>query len=221
MAKKNFVVHKGTTVGAANIDAATGDLVTGGNITANGSATITGNITANGSATITGNITANANLSVGNNVTVTGNTTSSNFYQGQHRVLDESSRFNITAQRVDVSYTTNVVPLASSIDFEIDIGSAVVVYALTVSRPCRVEVFNSATRNERNPYTFVATAEHLTDDGSTLMSDGSVIQSRQYSIFANLDNTGKAYFRITNIDNVTTPVTVEFTYFAGVAGILV
>ena len=181
MAKKNFVAQKGATVGSANIDANTGNLVTQGNISANGSAIIGGNIFVGNTATIQGNLIANAN------VTITGNTAGPNFYQNGYRVLDESSQITVTTRRVDVTQTTDVIPLNSAAEFEVEIGAAVVVYALTVSRPCRVEVFNSSAKDELNPYTFVATEEHLTDDGSTLMSDGSVLQSRQYSIFANLD----------------------------------
>ena len=219
MAKKNFVVHKGTTVGAANIDAATGDLVTGGNITANGSATITGNITANGSATITGNITANSNVTIHGTASIAGDTLGANIYQNGNQVLDVTSRIGAQVERRNYSYTTpQWQQVNTPHEFVLELGIAVIVYQLTVSRPVKVEIFGSADYSEANPYTFVATSDHLTDDGTVLLSNGSIIQSRQYSIFANLEEppVSRVYARMTNIDNETAPVTLSLLYFSAV-----
>jgi hypothetical protein len=99
-----------------------------------------------------------------------------------------------------------------------DLGISSIVYALTVNRPVLVEVFATSLLNETNPYAFLATPDHLVDDGSVLLDDGSVIQQRQYSIFANQETPPepRVYARITNIDGVAGNVTVKLTYFAAV-----
>lgn len=160
-------------------------------------------------------------ISTSGNLTVSGKTFGGNIYQNGNQVLDTSTRIQTSVERRDFSYTTPAIPTNQSHEFEIELGVSVIVYRLTVSRPCRIEVFGSADKTELNPYTFVATSDHLIDDGSILLSDGSVIQSRQYSIFANLESPSqpKVYARVTNIDNETSPVTISLIYFVGVAGI--
>jgi hypothetical protein len=110
------------------------------------------------------------------------------------------------------------LPSGGYAEFDIDIGIASIVYGLTVNRPVLVEVFATPGQNETNPYTFLATLDHLTDDGTILMSDGSIIQQRQYSIFANQEEPpqNKVYGRITNIDGISGNVSLDLTYFAGV-----
>lgn len=124
----------------------------------------------------------------------------------------------ITVERKIFRYTVPDLPASSFHDFDIDIGISSIVYGLTVSRPCLVEVFGSESKNESNPYTFLATLGHLTDDGTILLNDGSIIQQRQYSIFANQDDPikGKVYGRITNTDGVTGEVEFSMTYFLAV-----
>lgn len=103
------------------------------------------------------------------------------------------------------------------VEFEMKLGQAAIVYNLTVSRPVKVEVFSTPDKNEPNPYTFIATPDHLTDDGSVWLNDGSSFQSRQYSIFTNLEEPPKDihYVTITSIDNhlAATPVIFELLYY--------
>jgi hypothetical protein len=82
----------------------------------------------------------------------------------------------------------------------------------------QIWVFGTAQKNEPNPYTFRATEDHLTDDGTTLLSDGTVIKTRQYSIFANLEEPvqEKVYARITNLSPVGGPLDIDILYFAAV-----
>lgn len=209
MAKKDFVIRKGMIVGLANVDAVSGNISTAGNI-------FTGrDLTVNGSISTIGNAT------VGSTLLVTGDTFGANIYQNGYQVLDSRSRVRLNVERQEFTYTTPAIPLNDFHDFEMELGVSVVIYNLTVSRPCKIEVFGSEDKTESNPYTFVATANHLSDDGSVLLSDGSIIQSRQYSIFANLETPAqpKVYARVRNIDNVTDPVTITLTYFIGVAGL--
>jgi hypothetical protein len=89
-----------------------------------------------------------------------------------------------------------------------------------VNRPVKVEVFGTPDRGEPNPYTFIATPDHLMDDGTVVLNDGSSYQSRQYSIFANLEDpaTSNIYFRLSSISSFLagTPVTLTFYYFPAV-----
>jgi hypothetical protein len=110
------------------------------------------------------------------------------------------------------------LPAGGFNEFEMDIGISSIVYGLTVSRPCLVEVFGTPGKNESNPYTFLATLDHLTDDGTVLLNDGSVIQQRQYSIFANQEEPARnrVYARITNTDGIGGKVDLNMTYFAAI-----
>lgn len=120
--------------------------------------------------------------------------------------------------RKKFNYEIENLPAGETHEFEIDIGFASIVYALTVNRPVLVEVFATPTKDETNPYTFLATFDHLTDDGTVLLDDGTIIQQRQYSIFANQEEPPqpKTYCTITNIDGVDGNVSLKLTYFAAV-----
>ena len=113
-------------------------------------------------------------------------------------------------------YVTPSIPVGDQFEFEIELGVAIIVYDLTLSRPCIIEVFGSPQKNEPNPYTFRAVPNHLTDDGTTKLGDGTIIKTRQYSIFANLEEPTplpKVYARITNDTADSSPVTITLTYF--------
>lgn len=118
-------------------------------------------------------------------------------------------------------YTTTVNLLGfGTVNFTIPIGVSSIVYAVTVSRPVKLEVFGTPARNEANPYTFIATPDHLTDDGTVFLNDGSSFQSRQYSIFANLEDPAEpnVYATMTSVDQylASTPVTLDLLYFPAV-----
>ena len=107
-----------------------------------------------------------------------------------------------------------------NVEFQMELGVSSIVYNLTVSRPVKVEVYSTPDRNENNPYTFIATPEHLTDDGTVVLNDGSSFQSRQYSIFANLEDppTTNVFVTISSIDEylAATPVYFSVIYFPAV-----
>lgn len=128
------------------------------------------------------------------------------------------SKNSVGIVRKKFSYSIPDLPAGGIHDFEMDLGISSIVYGLTVNRPVLVEVFATKFKNETNPYTFWATLDHLTDDGSVLLDDGSIIQQRQYSIFANQDEPveNKVYARFTNIDGISGPVEINLTYFPAV-----
>lgn len=87
-------------------------------------------------------------------------------------------------------------------DFALQLGQTALILALEVDTVVQVEAFEHSTMDDTNPYRFVATDDHLIDDGSTKMTDGTILRGRRYSIFCNQDPipTQDIYFRITNID---------------------
>jgi len=112
--------------------------------------------------------------------------------------------------------TLLLAPNASE-SFVIDSGSSAIVQRLEVSGPCVVEVFGTETHNpitDKTPYKFVAVAGHLVDDGSTTLRDGTVIKSRQYSIFVNLEDPirPQVYGQITNSQAVAASITIKLMY---------
>jgi hypothetical protein len=78
------------------------------------------------------------------------------------------------------------------------------VYNLTVTAPVRVEAHTTPAMTDENPYTFLATSLHQTDDGTVYFTDGTRLRTRQYSILANLETpaTKNIYFKITGIGDV-------------------
>jgi hypothetical protein len=64
MANKNFVVHNGLTVGPLEIDAATGNLITQGNILVAGDLTTQGTLAVEGDLDVIGNISISGDLGV-------------------------------------------------------------------------------------------------------------------------------------------------------------
>lgn len=112
--------------------------------------------------------------------------------------------------------TLLLAPNASE-TFVIDSGTSAIVQRLEVDGPCVVEVFGTETHNpiiDKTPYKFVAIAGHLIDDGSTTLRDGTVIKSRQYSIFVNLESPTRkqVYGQITNSQAVAAAITIKLMY---------
>ena len=97
-------------------------------------------------------------------------------------------------------------------DFSIPMSKTLIVHALSVDVPCQVQAFETASRLDTNPYTFIADSSHLNDDGSTLMSDGTILRGRRYTILSNMDFPVPSidqYFRISNLG--TQPIDVTLT----------
>lgn len=169
-----------------------------------------------------GNIIANTNITAGSLTvanaytlpTVTGDQGNYLVSDGQQGTYWAASLVNL--ERRKYNYVIEDLPAGADFEWRMEMGCiSAIVYALTVNRPCLVEVFATALRNETNPYTFLATLDHLTDDGTTLLDDGSIIQSRQYNIFANQEEPVAPYFyaRITNTDGISGPIELNATYY--------
>lgn len=119
-------------------------------------------------------------------------------------------------------YQTTITSLLgyANVDLVLPLGVSSIVYNLTVSRPVKVEVFTTPDMDEDNPYTFIATPDHLKDDGTVILNDGSSFQSRQYSIWNNLEDppTQNVYMKVSSLDSYLAgdPVELEVMYYPAI-----
>ena len=99
-------------------------------------------------------------------------------------------------------------------DFVLELAVSCIVLKLELSRPAMVSAYSSVARDESNPYQFKATEDHLTDDGSMLLADGTVFRSRNFSILANMEvvPSNNIYFRLESVDDASGPVVLTITY---------
>lgn len=119
-----------------------------------------------------------------------------------------------SATRASVEYSTRLLQPNAYEDFSLPLGKVALLETLRLSAPVTIEAFDTEDKLGSNPYRFIATADHLADDGQTLMSDGTVLSGRRYAILANgeLEPTANIFFRITNSSPVEMEVTVSITY---------
>lgn len=119
-------------------------------------------------------------------------------------------------QRTVFVHTLAQLPSTSSIPVELPFGKSALILNLSVSRVCKISVYGTADKSETNPYMFLADTSHLTDDGSTKLSDGTTLRSRRYSIFANMEQPAqsKTYMTVENVDGVEGSVVVTITYLS-------
>jgi hypothetical protein len=126
------------------------------------------------------------------------------------------TEFKVGSSPVRQSMThssSNLQPMAVD-EFVLTLGRTSIVLELKVDTPCTVEAFGTILRDETNPFKFVATSNHLVDDGSSLMTDGTVLRGRRHSILSNAEGGTSAdiYFRVTNTDTVTKNVNLSVSY---------
>jgi|SRR5690606_12928004 len=120
-------------------------------------------------------------------------------------------------RRKTFEFTTQRLVPNEAETFIFECGLSAIVQRLEVSAPCLIQVWGDPTFNaavDRNPYTFRATEDHLFDDGSTALRDGTIIKTRQYSIFVNLEDPALPYMYgvVTNTGTQTQPITIKITY---------
>ncbi len=119
-----------------------------------------------------------------------------------------------SAVRQRVEFSTRELAPGESQSFPLDLGRSALIYELSVDTPCMVEAHSTVLRDESNPYKFLATSDHLYDDGSSLLSDGTVLRGRRFSILANLEegDASDIYFRITNTDTVAKAISIKINF---------
>ena len=113
-----------------------------------------------------------------------------------------------------VAYITNDIEAGGFVEFSFELGACALILGLEVSAPVLVEAFGDPDRTESNPYAFLATEDHLQDDGSMKFADGTILRTRRYSVFSNLETPPKnfIYFRLTNMADVARSVELAVTY---------
>jgi hypothetical protein len=117
-------------------------------------------------------------------------------------------------KRIVAIHTTDPLPIGVSTEFEMQLAVSSLVLKLSVNRPVKVSAYSTPAKDEPNPYQFLATPDHLTDDGSMLLSDGTIFRTRNFSIFANMEATpsDKIYFTVENAEEAEGPVILTITY---------
>ncbi len=122
---------------------------------------------------------------------------------------------SVLPTRQTIEYTTEILVPGAYEDFNADMGKSVTLFNVSVNQGySQLQGFATSTRSETNPYTFVAVPTHLTDDGTTTLTDGTVIAGRRYTILSNLDPVPNStiYWRITNTGVTSDQFTVQITY---------
>jgi hypothetical protein len=113
------------------------------------------------------------------------------------------------------TYTTATIPANGTEQFTAALGKTSTILNLSIDQGyAQLQGFSTSARNDTNPYTFVAVPTHLTDDGSTTLLDGTVIQGRRYTILSNLENppTENIYWTITNNGTVPQSYQIQIVY---------
>lgn len=119
--------------------------------------------------------------------------------------------------RSTMSHTaTALIPPGTSQDFEMPTGRSSFLINVTLDVPqVQIEAYGDPSYGESNPYTFKSRPGHLSDDGSTLLSDGTIRYYRRYSVVSNTEDPvqDKTYWRFLNHSNlpVQPTLTVVFT----------
>lgn len=117
--------------------------------------------------------------------------------------------------RQTVTHNVPEIPPMSYADFSLPIGNTVIVQRLTVNAPCLLEVHSTPERVDSNPFRFIATADHLEDDGSAELADGTIVRNRRYHLWVNLEDepSGDVFFRVFNTneeDQLMFKITILF-----------
>jgi hypothetical protein len=135
-------------------------------------------------------------------------------YGRKNGIWEEVSGGGQLNTRQVVIHNIENLPVSESVEFVLQLAVSCIVLRLEVSRPVKVSAFGSLTKDEPNPYDFLATEDHLVDDGSMVLSDGTRFRSRNFSIFSNFDPTptDDIYFTVESVDDAEGPVTLTITY---------
>lgn len=180
---------------------------------------------------VTGNVIISSNLLVGNTITVGNLYSLPTTAPGIGQVITAEGDGSLITYWAPGSpesgirrrkYETVIDSLQGygTAEFILNLGISSIVYAVSVSRPVKVEVFSTPNKAEPNPYTFIATPDHLTDDGVVVLNDGSSFHSRQYSIFSNLEEPAQpnVFVTLSSLDPylASTPITFSIYYFPAV-----
>lgn len=98
--------------------------------------------------------------------------------------------------------------------FDLDLGKSAIIYNLQVDNVCMVEAYGKNDFSDTNPYRFVSALDHLVDDGSTYLVDGTRVYGRRHTIVANLDDplNTNIHWRVTNLSNAPAEITLTVNF---------
>lgn len=99
--------------------------------------------------------------------------------------------------------------------FAIPMGRSNLLIEVRIDTPqVLVEGFGDPSYAETNPYSFKSRHDQMFDDGSTLMSDGTIRYSRRYAIVSNTEKpaSNQIYWQLTNHGNLPVTPTLTLTY---------
>lgn len=153
----------------------------------------------------TGALVVDGGVGIGKDLNVCGDI----YIQGD-RVVTESTLY---ARRKVYSFEVPTLATGKVFYYTAQLGFSSIIYSLSIVAPVKVEVFgtkagqlsmNPPPPYDQNPYTFVATSRRVYDDGTIYFSDGTSMQTRQYSVFANLEEpiNKNIYFKITGVNDI-------------------
>lgn len=117
--------------------------------------------------------------------------------------------------RQTVVHTTASLTPNSSETFTLQMGMSCVLFHCGVSSgPCEAVAHAVPTMDDPNPYTFKALSNHLVDDGTTYLSDGTPILGRRYSVLMNLESTptNNIYWTVTNKQSVNASIILTLSF---------
>ena len=119
-----------------------------------------------------------------------------------------------TQQRQKRSYFVESIQPQSYADFNMKLGNTIMVLKNSVSAPCLLEVYTTNARNDENPYRFKAAEGHLLDDGSAMQEDGTIVRTRRFNFWSNLEEEadGNIFFRILNTSDEEIAVTLDLLF---------
>jgi hypothetical protein len=153
----------------------------------------------------TGALVVDGGVGIGKDLNVCGEI----YIQGD-RVVTASDLF---PKRKTYSFEVPTLATGEVFYYTAELGFSNIIYSLSIVAPVKVEVFgtelgqlslNPPPPYDQNPYTFIATSQRVYDDGTIYFSDGTSMQTRQYSIFANLEEpvNKNIYFKITGVNDI-------------------
>jgi hypothetical protein len=133
---------------------------------------------------------------------------------GWVEVTSGTSDPQVSKARIVAIKIIDALPIGIPTNFNMPLAASSLVLRLTVNRPFKVSIYGTAARDETNPYQFIATEDHLYDDGTMLLADGSKFRSRNYSILANLDEpiSNMLYWTVESVDDLEGPAIITVTY---------
>lgn len=133
----------------------------------------------------------------------------------QKFILKTPAAGGTTLERTSVVENRGSIAAGAASDFTVPTGKTAMIVALSVNvADVTVECHSTSTRTDVNPYKFKSATGKLSDDGTSILEDGSTQYNRRYAFVANLEATpgSNTYWRVTNNSASAQSITVNITY---------